>query len=202
MNETNFNWKKVNIKTNSVFDGTQNTGGGTSRIMSDFDNEEDGIPTIEKTIYIVKPLYVPIQVGNATEGKLTKISKTTRNKQQKAIYMQRPKPPTYNQREAGDIPTMDSPKRSPRRHKKKKFKNRSPLNVPSIMDDGYGMHDKNSDLRVTEQNTSIENSKRKTPTPDIQPVSMQPPKGPKDLKRILKSCKVIDEIFSKHTSKI
>ena len=60
MNETNFNWKKVNIKTNSVFDGTQNTGGGTSRIMSDFDNEEDGIPTIEKTIYIVKPLYVPI----------------------------------------------------------------------------------------------------------------------------------------------
>ena len=58
MNETNFNWKKVNIKTNSVFDGTHRTGGGdTSRIMSDFDNEEDGVPTLEKTIYIVKTSY-------------------------------------------------------------------------------------------------------------------------------------------------
>lgn len=35
--------------------------------MSDFDNEDDGRPTLEKTIYIVKPLYVPISVGSATE---------------------------------------------------------------------------------------------------------------------------------------
>ena len=49
--------------------------------MSDFDNEENGIPTMEKTIYIVKPLYIPVQVGSSnTENRLAKVSKTARNK--------------------------------------------------------------------------------------------------------------------------
>ena len=115
--------------------------------------------------------------------------------------MQRPKPTTYNQRDPGDVASQErSPQKSQRRLKKKTFKSNSPLNVPSIMEDG--MNEKNSDLRVPEQNTPISNTKRKTPTPDMSPVNMEPPRGPKDLKRTLKSTKVIDEIFSKRTSKI
>ena len=69
-----------------------------------------------------------------------------------------------------------------------------------MIDESYGMNDKNYDLNVTEQNTSA--SKTNNTMPEIHPVNMEPPKGPKDLKRILKCSKVIDEIFNKRTSKI
>lgn len=54
---------------------------------------------IEKTIFVVKPIYIPVQVP-VTEKKEAvlvgkKQLKLTR-KQQKTIYMERQKPPNYN----------------------------------------------------------------------------------------------------------
>ena len=67
---------------------------------------------VEKTIFIVKPIYVPVEVpvGKATTGKTVtatpedatanfpitgKKKIKVKNKVQKAIYMERPKPPNY-----------------------------------------------------------------------------------------------------------
>ena len=60
---------------------------------------------VEKTIFIVKPIYIPVEVpagGKAATKDETANYPVTgkkkikvKNKQQKAIYMERPKPPNY-----------------------------------------------------------------------------------------------------------
>ena len=61
---------------------------------------------VEKTIFIVKPIYVPIEVSRGKAGgdnmdtiggaSLTAKKKLKlKKKVQKAIYMERPKPPNY-----------------------------------------------------------------------------------------------------------
>ena len=79
-------------------------------------DNDGGKPMVEKTIFIVKPIYVPVEVPAGTlTGKqevasaaglgaaacnnnllLTGKKKVkVKNKVQKAIYMERPKPPNY-----------------------------------------------------------------------------------------------------------
>ena len=66
--------------------------------------EKDGTPMVEKTIFIVKPIYVPISVpaqgaqfSAPTDQSFTskKKLKLKKKNQQKAIYMERPRPPNY-----------------------------------------------------------------------------------------------------------
>ena len=50
----------------------------------------DGTPMVEKTIFIVKPIYVPVPVGGAAKTDVTgKMMKKLKSKQQKKIYMER-----------------------------------------------------------------------------------------------------------------
>ena len=45
---------------------------------------------VEKTIFIVKPIYVPVPVGGAAKTDVTgKMMKKLKSKQQKKIYMER-----------------------------------------------------------------------------------------------------------------
>ena len=57
---------------------------------------------VEKTIFIVKPIYVPIEVSRGRDldtiggaSLTTKKKLKLKKKVQKAIYMERPKPPNY-----------------------------------------------------------------------------------------------------------
>lgn len=58
---------------------------------------------VEKTIFIVKPIYIPVEVyttkseaGKEATFPLTGKKKIkVKNKVQKSIYMERPKPPNY-----------------------------------------------------------------------------------------------------------
>ena len=75
MAETGFNWKKVSIKTHA-FDGTHRSGAQTlqqpANVMTSAETfecqpeasvDEDGQPTVEKTIFIVKPVYIPVHIA-------------------------------------------------------------------------------------------------------------------------------------------
>lgn len=60
--------------------------------------KRDGKPLIEKTIFIVKPIYVPIGVKSEPQSEKpinTKKRNKVKSKAQKAIYMERPKAPNY-----------------------------------------------------------------------------------------------------------
>ena len=65
----------------------------------------NGKPMVEKTIFIVKPIYVPVVDGPAGDEVTKDISsqkmKRIKSKQQKAIYMERQKPPNYSQSNYG-----------------------------------------------------------------------------------------------------
>lgn len=54
---------------------------------------QNGKPMVEKTIFIVKPIYVPVVGGSGGEGVSKEVSqqkmKRIKSKQQKAIYMER-----------------------------------------------------------------------------------------------------------------
>lgn len=54
---------------------------------------QNGKPMVEKTIFIVKPIYVPVIGGSGGEGVSKEVSqqkmKRIKSKQQKAIYMER-----------------------------------------------------------------------------------------------------------------
>ena len=68
---------------------------------------DGGKPMVEKTIFIVKPIYVPIEVSRGRAGAdgnldtiggaslTTKKKLKLKKKVQTAIYMERPKPPNY-----------------------------------------------------------------------------------------------------------
>mmetsp|Transcript_14043 Transcript_14043/g.17749 ORF Transcript_14043/g.17749 Transcript_14043/m.17749 type:complete len:220 (+) Transcript_14043:197-856(+) len=74
------------------------------RLAREKASEDDGKAMVEKTIFIVKPIYVPVIVGgNGQEQVLTgKNLKKMKSKQQKAIYMERPRPPNYSQSNTKD----------------------------------------------------------------------------------------------------
>lgn len=72
--------------------------------------KDGGKPMIEKTIFIVKPIYIPVEVQSGSivssksvsaaaqldAGLLSGKKKLKAKKQvQKSIYMERPKPPNY-----------------------------------------------------------------------------------------------------------
>ena len=65
-------------------------------------DNDGGKPMVEKTIFIVKPIYVPIEVSRGKDldtiggASLTAKKKLKlKKKVQHAIYMERPKPPNY-----------------------------------------------------------------------------------------------------------
>lgn len=67
-------------------------------------DKDGGKPMIEKTIFIVKPIYVPVQVpvtatnqkhGQVDIGLQGKKRLKVKVKQQKAIYTEKPMPPNY-----------------------------------------------------------------------------------------------------------
>lgn len=72
---------------------------------------------VEKTIFIVKPIYVPVEVPVGKGGDILKDLSTfpltskkkikIKNKVQKAIYMERPKPPNYM---SANATSLDPPK--------------------------------------------------------------------------------------------
>ena len=58
--------------------------------------EETGEHMVEKTIFIVKPIYVPVPVMPGPKTEVTgKMAKKQKKKQQKTIYMERMHPPNY-----------------------------------------------------------------------------------------------------------
>ena len=139
MNDTGFNWKQVDIKTDKNFDGTgthrfgstsvhvpksyskpkklspgqllnmmqqtDHKGPISQKIVSSQEFEkltqdkkvQDGHPLIEKTIFIVKPIYVPVEVpidkyeAGKDHGQLSNKRKVKIKKQmQKSIYKEKP----------------------------------------------------------------------------------------------------------------
>ena len=81
---------------------------------------------VEKTIFIVKPIYIPVEVhtttnkasefargGEANTGTLTGKKKIkVKNKVQKAIYMERPKPPNYTNSMSTALEPVTKPKKN------------------------------------------------------------------------------------------
>ena len=83
MAETGFNWKKVSIKTHN-FDGTHRSGALAQNTMTSAETFEcqpehtidnDGQPMVEKTIFIVKPVYIPVHIAADKEINGQKIRK-------------------------------------------------------------------------------------------------------------------------------
>ena len=101
---------------------------------------DSGKPMVEKTIFIVKPIYVPVEVPTTANSKSEVASATlkdtsgfpltgkkkikVKNKVQKAIYMERPKPPNYtnSQSSALDPPVKPGKKHTTNQHSKSNTK--------------------------------------------------------------------------------
>jgi hypothetical protein len=77
---------------------------------------------VEKTIFIVKPIYIPVEVPITPKSKSEAISfignknLRQRNKMQKAIYMERQRPPNYTNPMASAL--IDRPKKIKNKQKK------------------------------------------------------------------------------------
>lgn len=76
----------------------------------------DGRPMVEKTIFIVKPIYV-----NAATGEIATTEKKVKQKTRKQIYSEKMRPPALVTKPVGE-PKPDQPKRNLAKSKKRKGK--------------------------------------------------------------------------------
>ena len=102
---------------------------------------------VEKTIFIVKPIYIPVEVPSGKTGKAVaataedatanfpltgkKKIKVKKN-QQKAIYMERPKPPNYVSSQSSAIEPPKQKKGKSKKKQSERLNNRSPSPFSSI----------------------------------------------------------------------
>ena len=185
--------------------------------------QKNGEPLVEKTIFIVKPIYVPVEVpvGKTTgeTGPMTQKKKVkVKSKQQKAIYMERLKAPNYTSAAASSLveskskkPTSKVGSKQTQHSDSRMLNNRSPspfrdINEQSMMAVALNQNSREEELEthspqkpdnpmdMDELNTFA--AKRKSsPSPEL-------PKTSKDLKQILESSSIINEIFHKRATKL
>jgi len=184
---------------------------------------------VEKTIFIVKPIYIPVEVPATNKSAAVKEPPAfpvtggkkkikVKNKVQKAIYMERPKPPNYVNANSTVLDPPKSKKQLANAAKSKKHQSSkhttttnnqrihsqspSPLSQAhnshfatealnqSSIDQGY----MNNSLALAGQQDDGDTSSHSR--------SRSRSKTKRDLKHILESSSVIDEIFAKRSRKL
>jgi len=95
------------------------------RLAREKASEDDGKAMVEKTIFIVKPIYVPVIVLTG------KNLKKMKSKQQKAIYMERPRPPNYSQSNTKDDSKHTMSKKTSKARSQKKRSQKMTQNYSS-----------------------------------------------------------------------